>query len=212
MSRDRPTTRRTSLRSTIVSLCATIVLAAPAAGRAGDLVFARDETGSPLAREAVSLCLRSVTVSGDEREALLERGLEVAERAVAASDRDAKAHFAVFCNLGRKLEAQGPSLAALAEIKRVRAAIDRALALEPRFVDALVAKGAVLVRLPGVLGGDEDEGERLIRQAVALALAKALAEKGDDDAALNEARTVIALAQGGREASEALELARDLES
>jgi tetratricopeptide (TPR) repeat protein len=194
------------------------VLAGAAAVQAQRVMFARDGSGSELAREAVALCLRAARASGDEREALLDRGLAVAERAVAASDRDAKAHFAVFCNLGRKLEDEGASLANVARLGRLRAAIDRALALEPAFVDALAAKGAMLVRLPAILGGDDDEGEHLIRRAVELApdhpparleLAKALAEKGEEDEALTEARTVIALA-GGTEAVEASE-ARELE-
>ncbi|HEY8517434.1 MAG TPA: tetratricopeptide repeat protein [Candidatus Binatia bacterium] len=224
MSRQRSPRRRARSRSTIGFLFFTFTLgalAAPLRAGATDLVFARDDTGGALAREAVALCMRAVTVQGDERTTLLEQGLAVAERAVAASDRDAKAHFAIFCNLGRKLESEGPSLAALAEVKRVRAAVDRAIALEPNFVDALIAKGAMLVRLPAMLGGDADEGERLIRQAVELApdypqarlqLAKVLAEKGDAEAALSEARSVIALAPGKREASEAVQLAHELGS
>jgi len=80
------------------------------------------------------------------------------------------------------------------------------------------------VRLPALMGGDDEEGERLIRRAVELApdnpavrpeLAKALAEKGEDEKALEEARGVIVLASRSRssgELREARRLATDLGS
>ena len=116
------------------------VLTAQAA--AAEPVLARDGSGSALAREASGLCLDSVKAAGEtERMTMLERGLATAERAVAADARDAKAHFAVFCNLGRKLENEGASLAGVASVQRLSDEIDRALELEPAFVDALAAKG-----------------------------------------------------------------------
>ena len=224
MLRQRRYRTRTRGGRATAAVCVLASVLAASAASAGGLVFARDDSGSELAREAVSLCMRAAATEREsEREALLEQGLTVAERAVAASERDAKAHFAVFCNLGRQVAESGASLACVSQVKRLRAEIDRTLALEPHFVDALAAKGAMLVRLPSLLGGDEDEGERLLRRAVELApedpatrleLAKALAEKGDDDAALQEANTVLALAKGAGapEASEARELAHALGS
>jgi len=212
---------RSTLRATALCLGFALTCAAPVAAQ--EPVFARDPSGTELSREAVSLCLQAgETKREQERMALLERGLATAERAVAAAGDDAKAHFAVFCNLGRKLEEGGASLAGVAHVDRLKSEIDRALALEPHFVDALAAKGAFLVKLPALLGGDEDEGERLIRRAVELApdypparleLAKALAEKGDEEAARAEAHDVITLAKGeARVASEARALAADLGS
>ena len=203
-----------------MAACVISVALATGTARADKLVFARDASGTPLAREAVALCLDAHKASDGEREGMLERGLATAERAVAENPGDAKAHFAVFCNLGRKLEDDGASLAGVANVKRLQSEIDRALAIEPRFVDAMTAKGAFLVHLPALLGGDEDEGERLIRRAVELApnhpparleLAKALAEKGEEQEALEEARVVLTLAdaRGGHEAREARE-AREL--
>ncbi|MBY0278394.1 hypothetical protein K2Z84_23950 [Candidatus Binatia bacterium] len=172
-----------------------------------------------MARQAVTLCLDAAKTEDDAQRAdTLQRGLEQAEQAVAESPNDAKAHFAVFCNLGRKLEDDGASLAGVANVSRLKSEIDRALALEPGFVDAMTAKGAFLVKLPSLLGGDADEGERLLRRAVALApqhaaarleLAKALEEKGDTHAALEEARAVLTLADARSSAVEARE-AREL--
>jgi hypothetical protein len=208
-----------------VAVCALLIALTAGSARADNLVFARDASGSALAREAVTLCLDAIKAKdGSARDAMLERGLATAERAVAADDRDAKAHFAVFCNLGRKLEAKGVSLAGLTGVKRVLAEIDRAIALQPAFVDAITAKGALLVRLPALLGGDADEGERLIRHAVEMApsnpsprlqLVKVLLEKGEKDEARAEVWTVVALADGRgspAEASEAHAIAEQLGS
>jgi len=175
-------------------------------------VLAHDGSGSTLAREAIRMCFDASKASETERVSMLERGLATAERALVADPDDAKAHFAVFCNLGRKLEEDGATLAGVANVQRLRESVDRAVTLEPTFVDALAGKGMFLVELPGLLGGDEDEGLRLLRRAVQLApdhgqarlqLAKALKEHGDEQAALAEARIVLAKADGqtAREAS-----------
>jgi hypothetical protein len=149
-------------------------------------------SGSPAAREALALCARAAAEAPREAAATLERGLARAEAAVTLDDGDARAHFAVFCNLGRRLQLAGASVAAAAALGRLRAEVERALELAPLFVDALVGKGAMLASLPWLLGGDADEGERLIRAAIALApdhagahgeLAHVLEQRGDDGAA-----------------------------
>jgi hypothetical protein len=209
--------------ATMAACAMTVALAISTTARAEGPIFARDASGTPLAREAVTLCLDAAQASESEREAMLERGLATAERAVAEHPDDAKAHFAVFCNLGRKLEDDGATLAGVANVKRLQSEIDRALAIEPNFVDAIAAKGAFLVQLPSLLGGDEDEGLRLLRHAVELApnhpparleLAKALAEKGDKQAALDEARVVLtnADARASYEVREARALTQKLGS
>lgn len=207
------------------AVCAGLFLTIAAPAFAATVVTARDDHGTPLAREAVELCMRAGSASADEeRVKLIERGLATAEQAVQASESDPKAHFAVFCNLGRKLELEGAGLSSLKQIERLKSEIDRALALAPEFPDALAGKGAMLVRLPKLMGGDGEAGERLIRKAVELApdnpavrleLAKALAEKGDEEKALAEARGAIQLArltQSSNELREASRLAADLGS
>ena len=44
--------------------------------------------------------------------------------------------------------------------------LDRALEINPAHIDALSAKGALLVKLPSFLGGDSEKGERLLQQVV----------------------------------------------
>jgi len=86
-----------------------------------------------------------------------------------ANPRDAVAHFAVFCNLGKRLDMErhgGGLFATLGDLHRVQREIEIALALAPDYPAALAAKGEMLVELPRLLGGDPREGERL--RAVAL--------------------------------------------
>jgi hypothetical protein len=103
-----------------------------------------------------------------EKPALIARALATAEEAVAADERDALAHFAVFCASGEQARLSGVSLTSLFGARRMRREVDRTLALAPDFADALLGKGALLSELPRLLGGDPAEGERLVRRALAV--------------------------------------------
>src|SRR5262249_44082288 len=105
------------------------------------------------------------------RVAVLARGLGRAEEAVKADPRDAGAHFAVFCNLGKRLDMKRHEGGSVCGARR---------ALPPGRGDrhrpgarsglsgGAAAKGEMLVQLPRLLGGDPRQGERLLRRAVAL--------------------------------------------
>lgn len=135
----------------------------------GSVTSAKADTmpGSPRALEALALC-RFAAEQNDTtaRLALLDRGLALAEEAVAHDDADAAGHFAVFCNLGRRLQLHPVSFGNLFAIRRVRREIDRTLALAPYAAGVLTAKGTMLLELPSLLGGDATEGERLLRRAL----------------------------------------------
>src|SRR3989442_14649217 len=126
---------------------------------------AADPPGSPRASQALAVCLADAATPA-ERRANLARGLALAEEAVAADERDPKAHFAVFCNLGNDLKLRGVALQSLFAMRRLRREIDRTLELAPDYADALVGKGELLIGLPRLLGGDATEGERLLRAAL----------------------------------------------
>jgi hypothetical protein len=192
-----------------------LALAVPAAAAGGS------PRGSDEARAALAACLATDAAPASERDALLQRAVDVAEHAVAADDRDAVAHFALFCAVGKRLELAGPSLGSLAEVRRLHAEVDRTLALEPDYVDAIVGQGAFLLRAPRLLGGDPVAGERLLRRAIALApdsvvarleLARGLAANGDRARAESEAAaalvSAVRLADGVREADARALLAR----
>jgi hypothetical protein len=114
------------------------------------------EPVGPATTEAVALCHEADRVSVAERSPVLARGLARAEEAVRADPQDAVAHFAVFCNLGKRLELErhGAGLfATLGDLRRVQREIDIALALAPDYAAALAAKGEMLVELPRLFGG-----------------------------------------------------------
>ena len=168
----------------------------------GPWTSARADTvpGSPRGLEALALCrLAAEQTDTTARIALLERGLAMAEEAVADDDADAAGHFAVFCNLGRRLQLHPLSVGNLFVIRRVRREIDRTLALTPDAPGVLTAKGTMLLDLPGLLGGDPAEGERLLRRALEVApdfedARRALTEHG---------RVVPPLASASREPARA---------
>ena len=133
----------------------------------------------------------------------------LAERAVASDDQLADAHFALFCSLGEQMRIDGESLAAIFGFRRMMAALDRTLELNPGHLDALSSKASFLVRLPAFLGGDAAKGERILRQVIArdpkavsarVTLAKVYAAQGDREQAIALAAEALQLAQSERRA------------
>ena len=90
------------------------------------------------------------------RLAHFQQSQTLAERAVASDDQLADAHFALFCSIGEQMRIDGMRFSSAFGFRRMMAALDRALELNPEHLDALL-KGAVLVRLPAFLG-DAYEG------------------------------------------------------
>lgn len=132
------------------------------------LAGAQEQEETAIARQAFAMCRAADGLADAEKEPRLEASLRLALAAIAMRPDDPMAHFAAFCARGRRLERAGVGLGTLGEVRAVRRHIERALELAPEWPDALAAKGALLVRLPRLLGGDRTEGERLIRRAVAL--------------------------------------------
>jgi tetratricopeptide (TPR) repeat protein len=168
------------------------------------VVAAADPPGTERSRAALALCQRVDDAPAAERGALLDRALKAAEEAIAADDRDALAHFAVFCSLGAQMKRSGAGVGSLLQLRRLQREVDRTLALAPDFADALAGKGALLLDAPRVLGGDRAEGERLLRRALdvdpnylgpRLDLARALAARGARDEARREAARALDVAK-----------------
>lgn len=134
--------------------------------RTSCLALPSDPPGTPASLEALANCHRGQAASDEQATAILALSLEQADRAVAADERDALAHFARFCALGEQARRSGASLSSLVKIWAIRDAVDRTLELAPDYSDALHGKGALLCSLPRLLGGDAEEGERLVRRAV----------------------------------------------
>lgn len=163
------------------------------------------ESGEGLAKQALEECHRG-RLAGDRatRFAHFQQGQALGERGVAADEGSAEAHFALFCNLGELLRIDGESFTSLFGLRRMMSELDRALEINPAHIGALSAKGTLLVRLPGVLGGDSEKGERLLQQVIKqapqavnarLALAKVRCEHGRHQEAVTLAADALAIAK-----------------
>jgi hypothetical protein len=158
-----------------------------------------------LATQALDQCHQGrLAHDRDTRLAYFQQGRRLGEQAVAEDDGSAEAHFALFCNLGELLRLDGESLTSLFGLRRMMKELDRTLELVPTHLEALSAKGTLLVKLPSLLGGDVKEGERLLQQVIQqapkavnarLALARVRCEHGRHDEAAILARTALAIAQ-----------------
>jgi hypothetical protein len=151
------------------------------------------------ADEALELCHRAAFTDDRRALALVEAGLRRATVAAAVTADDPAAHFAVFCNLAKRMRLLGLGLRTLLDLRRAHRALDRSLALDPDYADALAGKGALLYFTPSLAGGDAAQGERLIRGVLArdpgnptrLVLVAALAQRGAIAAAEREARRAV---------------------
>ena len=83
-------------------------------------VHAADPPGTHASRSALQRCAAADELTGDARTKALQESLAAADAAIAADDTDALAHFAAFCALGRLLRAEGVSLAAPLQLRRLR--------------------------------------------------------------------------------------------
>jgi hypothetical protein len=136
-----------------------LVIAAPSAAWAAP-------AGSPTSIAALKQCDAIDEMAESDRDAAIERGLAAAEAAVAADATDGRAHFAVVCYLGKRMARAGISLRQISDLRHLRRELDVTLTLAPDDADALLAKGALLLRLPRLLGGDPSEAEALLRRAL----------------------------------------------
>lgn len=171
-------------------------LLGPGAGRAGEDRRGTARTESAVLAEKALEWFHRGEASTDKRVRVeaFRTGLRLAEQAVALDASLAEGHFAVFCNLGRLMEAQG-AVRSVLKLGRLRAELDRTLALDPTYRDALFAKGVMKLSLPWILGGSLDEAERYLRRTLAvdpghtyarLALAKVRLEQGRPERARAE--------------------------
>ncbi|MGQ0667072.1 MAG: tetratricopeptide repeat protein [Nitrospiraceae bacterium] len=138
------------------------------------------------------------------RIAHFQQGQALAERAVALDEQYADAHFALFCNLGEQLRLDGESMTSVFGFRRMMNELDRTLELNPAHLDALSAKGTLLVKLPNILGGDPEKGEQLLQQVIKkepravnarLALAKIRCERGRHREAVTLASEALTIAR-----------------
>jgi hypothetical protein len=170
----------------------------PMAASAGDAAKA-------LSQQALQHCEEGrAAADRDVRLAHFQKGQVLGEQATAADEQSADAHFSLFCNLGELLRLDGESLTSVFGLRRMMNELDRALEIDPTHIDALSAKGTLLVKLPGLLGGDSEKGEQLLQHVIMrapkavnarLALAKFRCERGSHQDAVVLASDALAIAR-----------------
>ncbi|MBH0178184.1 MAG: hypothetical protein HP491_10030 [Nitrospira sp.] len=158
-----------------------------------------------LAKEALQECDQGRAEKIREARLIhFQTGQALAEQAVALDEGYADAHFSLFCNLGEQLRIDGESIASAFGLRRMMNELDRTLELNPGHLDALSAKGTLLVKLPDILGGDKERGEQLLQQVVKrapqavnarLALARVRCEGGRHQEAMTLASDALAIAR-----------------
>jgi hypothetical protein len=168
---------------------------------------AHAETVAELTATAMRECEDGqVAPTRDQRVAHFQRGQKIAERAVALDEKNAAAHFAVFCNLGEMLRVDGEKITSILGFRKLMQELDRTLELDPNHLDAMSSKGVLLVRLPSVLGGDVDRGEQMLERVVRedpgcitarITLAELYAERGARADAVALAAQARELARAG---------------
>ena len=127
----------------------------------------RVEAAQDLAKHALDCLHRGEDATTKEAKlAAYSDGLQWAERAVAADDNNADAHYARFANQGRIMQVEGAvnPLNLLA----VNRELDRTLELNPDHADALAARGGMYRQLPWALGGNLQKAADYLSRAVAL--------------------------------------------
>jgi tetratricopeptide (TPR) repeat protein len=173
-----------------------------------NLLFA-EQSSQPLIQGAMKECHDGrIAQDRSSRVGHFEKGQALGEQAVALDDRSADAHFSLFCNLGELLRIDGEgSITSVMGFRRMTKELDRTLELAPDHLDALSAKGTFLLRLPSLLGGDREKGEKLLQYVLLkspqsvnarLSLAKSYCAEGRHSEAISLASEALTLAQTQR--------------
>ena len=146
------------------------LLAVPLPANAQQAAYASSnaEAARQLAQSALECLHRGEDLlTTESRLAAYREGLQLAERAVAADDTNASAHFALFANQGRVMLMQGQTPNPL-NLLTVNRELERALEINPDYADALAARGGLYRQLPRLLGGSLDKAEADLTRAIAL--------------------------------------------
>lgn len=164
-----------------------------------------ESSGGTLPKQALDQCHQGrLAKDRDTRLAHFQQGQRLGEEAVAEDEGSADAHFALFCNLGELLRIDGETLTSLFGLRRMMKELDRTLEIAPTHLEAISAKGTLLVKLPNLLGGDVKQGERLLEQVIdqapqavnaRLALARVRCERGQHAEAVVLASAALVIAQ-----------------
>lgn len=189
----------------MIRICLCILISIFLVGSGHSLVLA-EQSAHELSTLALEECQKGrLATERDVRLGHFERGEAIAERAIEADEQSAEAHFALFCSLGEQMRIDGPpTFSSIFGYNKMMDELNRTLELDPEHIDALSSKGTLLVKLPGILGGDSEKGEKLLREVIKrepkainarLVIAESCADRGQHEEALTLATTALKIAQ-----------------
>jgi tetratricopeptide (TPR) repeat protein len=133
-----------------------------------------------LAARALGYAERSACAEAEALCGLRTASFEQATATVAAfgeEPADAKPLFTLAQSWLGWIKANSDDLAAIAELPRAQAALERVLALDPDNADAHLYMGILFTALPEALGGKPEEGRRRFERAIELGQGADLAAK-----------------------------------
>lgn len=139
--------------------------------------------------------------ANNEKLAYFQKGMAVAERAVAAEPNAVEGHFWLAANYGGFSELKG-ALKALQMVKKIRAEMETVLRLNDRYMDggAYLALGEMDKELPRIVGGSLSRAITRLEQGVKvapqnlelkLAMAEAYLEDGRKEDARRQLQEII---------------------
>ena len=182
----------------------------------------REKRGQAALKRANDALEQGETARDDaSRRRAYEIASQEADEAVELLPDNADARFTQFGAEGRLAQMRGVAAVALA-LPGLNDQLEKVLELDPDHASALAARGGMLMKLPWLLGGDKDEGVRILEHAVALnptgarahlELAQAYEIVGRDPEAMRMGRKALRLAQAKGEdgkARQAAEFVADL--
>lgn len=139
--------------------------------------------------------------AGNEKLAYFQKGIAVAERAIAKEPNAVEGHFWLAANYGGFSEQKG-ALKALQMVKKIRAEMETVLRLNDRYQDggAYLALGEIDKELPRIVGGNMSRAITRLEQGLKvaphnlemkLAMAEAYAEEGRKEDARRQLQEIV---------------------
>lgn len=95
------------------------------------------------------------------------KGSEIAQQAIILSPSNADAYFYYVANEASLAKSKG-MFGSIFLISKIKKGLNKTLELDPNHAEALAMKGAILYSIPGLMGGNIKESERLIREALVM--------------------------------------------
>lgn len=93
------------------------------------------------------------------------QGSQIAQQAIRLSPSHADAYFYYVANEASLAKSKG-MFGSIFLISKIKKGLNKTLELDPNHAEALAMKGAILYSIPGLMGGDVKESERLIRESL----------------------------------------------